>query len=348
MVSITRVTSGKHRWRAGACAAALAVLPVAARATENAGTNADLAFIDTLSGVPLPPGFYLREDLNYSQSGRFNDRNGDKLSVNLGVLGRRPVKFYNSVVADVITGFYVPDWKVPYINATIGAGVYQVFAASRAKAAFNVLGQVRGEGETVGGAGNLTVVPLYLGWAFPEANFYVTTAPLDFVAPVGEYNKNDPLGNNIGQNYFSYRPTINLTYLNKTGQELSVALNYEVNFTNPATNYKSGNEFYFNWAAQQHFSTAFAVGVEGYYYKQVQDDRQNGRVVNTGPAPSPFSSADPLNGGPGNRGEVFAAGPVISYDPLPNVFANFHWVHEFFSYNRKQGESFWLRASVRF
>lgn len=335
-------------WRRGVCVVTLGSLPMLAQATENGGTNADLGFIDTLTGVPLSPGFYLRDDVNYFESHRLNDRNGDKVKVSLGALGKQPISFYNSTLANIVTAFYVPDWKLPYINATVGIGVYQVFATSRAKVGFSAFGDVRGGGQTAAGAGNLTVVPIYLGWAFPNANLYVSTAPLDFIAPIGQYNKKNEIGNNIGQNYFSYRPVLNLTYLNKTGQEFSLALNYQMNFTNPATKYKSGSEFYFNWAAQQHINTSLAIGVEGYYYRQVGNDRQNGRVVNTGPAPSPFQSADPFNAGPGNRGEVFSAGPVISYNLAPNVYTNFHWVHEFFSNNRKQGNSFWLRSSIRF
>ena len=71
-------------------------------------------------------------------------------------------------------------------------------------------------------------------------------------------------------------------------------------------------------------------------------------TVNTTPPSSRFQSQDPLNGGPGNHGEAFALGPVVSYNPAANVFLNAHWVHDLFTYNRKQGDSIWVRAAVRF
>jgi len=71
-------------------------------------------------------------------------------------------------------------------------------------------------------------------------------------------------------------------------------------------------------------------------------------VVNTTPASSPLQSQDPLNGGPGNRGEALALGPVLSYDPLPNLFLNVHFVRDAVAHNRKQGDSLWMRATTKF
>src|SRR5580704_16674701 len=79
------------------------------RATENGQSHADLAYIDVLAGFPLQPGFYLRDDLNYNFSNRFNDQNGNKVSVSAGVLGSHPVKFLSSNVANVVAAAYVPD-----------------------------------------------------------------------------------------------------------------------------------------------------------------------------------------------------------------------------------------------
>jgi hypothetical protein len=138
-----------------------------------------------------------------------------------------------------------------------------------------------------------------------------------------------------------------LTWL-VSGKELSLNIGNSVNFTNPATNYKSGDELYFTYVLQQYLSKKLAVGLEGYYYRQITNDVQNGVVVNTTPPANPFQSEDPLNQGPGNRGETFSLGPTVSYNPTENVFLNVHWVHEIFSYNRKQGDSVWLRAAVRF
>ena len=49
-----------------------------------------------------------------------------------------------------------------------------------------------------------------------------------------------------------------------------------------------------------------------------------------------------------NHGEAFALGPTISYNPGADILLNARWVHEVFTYNRKQGDSRWVRATVRF
>jgi hypothetical protein len=317
------------------------------RATENGQSHADLAYIDTLVGMPLQPGLYIRDDVNYNYSTRFNDQNGKKVSVSAGALGSHPIKFFSSNVANVGAVTFVPEVTIPIMNATFGTALYGFYAVSRAEAQFTILGQTRGSGETRRGLGDLTIVPVFLQWSFEEANLYVKVSPLEFTAPTGLYNPKDEVGNNIGLNYWSYRPALLITYLN-WGDELSINLGSAVNSTNRATDYKSGNECYFTYVAQRHLSRNFALGIEGYYYSQISDDTEKGMTVNTTPPSNRFQSQDPLNGGRGNHGEAFALGPVVSYNPASNVFLNAHWVHELFTYNRKQGDSIWVRAAVRF
>jgi hypothetical protein len=317
------------------------------RATENGQSHADLAYIDVLAGFPLQPGFYLRDDLNYNFSNRFNDQNGNKVSVSAGVLGSHPVKFLSSNVANVVAAAYVPDATIPVLGATFGASMYGFYAVSRAEAQFAIAGQTQGSGETRQGLGDLTIVPLFLQWTIAKANLYIKLSPFEFTAPIGEYNSKDQIGNNIGLNYWSYRPALLITWLN-SGNELSFNVGNSLNSKNPATDYKSGDEVYFTYVAQRYLSRNFALGIEGYYYRQITNDTRNGTTVNTTPQSNPFQSEDPLNEGPGNRGETFALGPTISYNPTENVFLNAHWVHEVFSYNRKQGDSIWVRAAFRF
>jgi hypothetical protein len=146
-----------------------------------------------------------------------------------------------------------------------------------------------------------------------------------------------------------YRPAFLITYLDTiSGRELSLNLGSSINSTNSLTQYRSGSELFFTYTAQQHLSEAFALGLEGYYYRQIGDDTQNGIVVNTVQPVDAFHSKDPLNAGPGNHGEAFALGPTISYNPSADILLNAHWVHELFAYNRKQGDSLWVRATVRF
>jgi hypothetical protein len=327
------------------CALAMIVVTaMPAFATEDGNSHADLGYIDTLAGLPLAPGTYVRDDVNIQVSGQFDNQNGKPINFNLGPLGQAGIKFRATIVADVLAVAYIPDYKLPFLDATIGFAAYEPVANVRAEAA-SVLGVPDAGASSKAGFADMTVVPLYLGFDVPNTNFHFVFSPFEFTAPIGRYSKNDPIGNNTGLNYWSYRPALEMTYLNQTGQEFSLNMSTSINSVNPATHYKSGDEFYFTYAMQQYLSPKFAFGLGGYYYKQVTNDTQNGQVVNTNPAVFPF---DPLDEGPGNRGETFAIGPIVSYNFSNDLAFQAHWDHEIFSYNRQLRDQLYLRAALRF
>ena len=69
-----------------------------------------------------------------------------------------------------------------------------------------------------------------------------------------------------------------------------------LNTTNPATDYKSGNEFHLDFMANQFLAPTFALGVQGYWYKQIDADTGSGAVL------GPF------------MGESFGLGPAAPVD----------------------------------
>ena len=330
----------------GACttllAGTLACLAATASATELGGTHVDFGLIDTLAGVPPPPGFYLGENVTVQTSSRFNNRNGDPATLNLGRLGRYPIESRSTPTANILSVAYVPDLTIPYINASFGTAMYGFFANSHAGITTRI-GVPEAKGNVIDGFGDLTVVPVFLGFVVPNTGLNFILAPFDFTAPVGRYSPNDI--NNLGRNYWSYRPALEFTYLSKAGQEIDFNIQAAFNSQNQATHYKSGNEFYAGYAFQQYFSPKFALGFGGYWYKQVSDDTRNGQVVNTNTSAATF---DTLGGGPGNRGETFAIGPIVSFNPGHGVSLQAHWDHEVFSYDRAQRELVYLRGVLRF
>ena len=315
-----------------------------ASATENGQSHADLGYIDTLAGLPLAPGFYVRDDVNFQVSGRLNNGNGNQVNLNLGPRGQVGTQFRNTVEADILSVAYVPDYKIPYINATVGAAMYEFYANSNAGLT-SFIGVPQARGSSVAGFGDITVVPVFLGFDVPGTDFHFVFSPLEFTAPIGRYSPSQPIGNNPGLNYWSYRPALEMTYLNKTGQEFDINMSTSINSQNQKTHYKSGDEFYFTWAAQQYLSPQFAVGIGGYYYKQVGDDTRNGQVVATNTSAATF---DTLGSGPGNKGETFAIGPIISYNFSHDIVFQAHWDHEVFAYNRAQRDQVYARAAIKF
>lgn len=320
-----------------------------AAATEDGLTHVDLGYLAILGGFAPPTGQpYLRADTNVVLSSRSNDRNGDPVKLDLGTLGRSRVKVLANTSAEVLSFAYVPDVVLPILDARVGVAAYTFYAGARAEAQTRILGRVSGSGETVSGLGDTTFIPIFLNFDLPKAYLHVNLSPAEFTAPTGRYDRTDPIGANIGLNYISYRPAIVATYLDPRGHELDLNASLSFNGTNGATHYTSGDEFGMTFAALQHVSPGLAVGVEGYYYRQFTGDRLDGVEVNTVRPASAFVPFDPLNQGPGNKGQVFAIGPAVTYNPTPRVATDLRVQHEVFSDNRRQGDVLWAKVSASF
>ena len=337
------------RWTALAAAATTASLCAGAGATEFGQSHVDLGYVGILGGFAPPVGqLYLRADTNLVLSDRFNDRNGHPISANLGALGQYPIKFRSNTTAEVLSFAYVPDVVLPVLDARIGFAAYTYYAGARAEAQDRVAGRVSGSGETVSGLGDSTFIPIFINVAIPSTFLHVNLSPAEFTVPTGAYDRSDPIGANVGLNYVSYRPAVVTTYLDPQGLEIDLNTSLSFNRANGATHYKSGDEFGATFAVLQHVSQAFALGLEGYYYKQFTGDRRDGVEVNTLGPDSPFTPFDPLNQGPGNKGEVFAIGPAMAFSVTPTIATDIRVQHEVFSENRRQGDVLWGKVSASF
>ena len=58
----------------------------------------------------------------------------------------------------------------------------------------------------------------------------------------------------------------------QNGHEISISPGLLFNTENPTTNYHTGTALYVDWLVGQHFSESFALGVTGYYFRQLQGD----------------------------------------------------------------------------
>jgi hypothetical protein len=85
---------------------------------------------------------------------------------------------------------------------------------------------------------------------------------------------------NTGRNYWSFDTVAAATWFNQnTGTEFSVAPGIMVNTKNNATEYQTGAEFHVDFTANQFLSPAFAIGIRGYYYRQVTGDSGRGAIL---------------------------------------------------------------------
>ena len=176
--------------------------------------------------------------------------------------------------------------------------------------------------------GDITVAPVVVKWT-PSPGLFVN-GRVEFQLPTGAYQANRLI--NAGSNHWTASPAVAFTWIGPTGLEVSSNIQLNVNGKNKDTQYRSGVEYQHEFAVGQHVGP-WTIGVGGYLYQQLSDDKLNGAKFQDG-----------------NRSRVMALGPAISFFDLGSDWPVF-WAHaykEFGARNRSQGTQFAVRAAWSF
>ncbi len=291
-------------------------------AGEAGGTNLMLG--GTTFQTPVIPnaGFYYGNYVNYYHANRINDGNGTNVVPGLRL---DAVVDYNQFV--YVTPFELGDFK-------LAVGAVVPFATIRQEAGGIV--------DRESGLGDILLQPLIVGWE--QGNFHVALVQ-GFFMPTGKYDAESQL--NIGRNTWAYQPQLSLGYVDPTGWEATTTLSYITSSKNrdamfsalnpTGADYRSGNELGIDFAVGYNFTPRFELGVTGYYYKQLSDDKIS----------EPLSNQALQEFADGLRGQVAAIGIGARY---LSDFGEFyvHVEREFAARNRSEGTSAWLRWNVSF
>lgn len=174
------------------------------------------------------------------------------------------------------------------------------------------------------GFGNADIQPAIVTYALGPWHWWYGA---DLLPPGLAYTKNAFI--NIGQHNFAYAPSSAFTYLPHHGRvEISSKLLYFINSTDPATNYRSGNEFLWEYDAMKRIGKHWVFGGNGFWYRQMTNDLQNGSVF-----------------GDGNRGRDLAIGPEIQYHVSKYAFI-LKYEKDTLVENRPIGNSFWVQFGM--
>ncbi|MCL1051674.1 transporter [Shewanella abyssi] len=270
-----------------------------ANATEGGGGIYPNGAEGMMAGAVPPPGFYY---LNYATH---YSANGDEMGADLQV----------NATANVSRFVYVTEKKL------FGAdyGVYFVAPLLHVSAALDTHSPAGTISNSDNGLGDISFSPFMLSWHSKNLH---TGVALEFSAPTGDFDKNSIA--NLGRNYWTVEPVFVATYITDSGLELSGKFMYDFNSENSDTDYKSGQEFHFDYAMAYHHGP-WAFGIGGYFYQQTTKDTGAGVT-------------DP----DGNKGRVFAIGPSMKYD-LEGLSIEVKYQEEMWVKNRTEGDKVWLK-----
>jgi hypothetical protein len=221
---------------------------------------------------------------------------------------------------------YVPERKL--FGGNLGLSVTVPVGHVEADATIGV-GPLTASREVDGWGFGDIVSKAQLGWQQGE---FAHTAYVQAVAPTGRWEPGfSPI---IGL----HRPGIDtgwaFTWTDKqTKLQVNGAAGVTFNFENTETDYKSGNEFHFEWAVGVECSQGLVLGLVGYDYRQLTGDSGAGATLGD------------------FKGSVDAVGAGLSYttliDKRPFVFSLRHY-REFNAENRFEGNSTLASGTLRF
>ena len=279
---------------AGTCA-------IESHATEGGGTVYPVGVENFAAGALPPAGFYGMLFGQHYRATDLKDNDGNTVpvlfKVTADVIAPRFIWVTNQKVAGGDLAFHA---IVPLVNLDVNVGA---------------------RSQTKTGIGDITT-GFSLGWH--HSPFLHSLAGVDLFVPTGRYDQSQLA--NIGRNYWATEPLYVLTYIDPKGFNGDIKIGYIFNQTNNDTNYRSGQEFHFDYALGWGFGANWTAGASGYYYQQTTSDRQGGNDIAN------------------SKGRAFAIGPSVKYDSGKGWFVTAKWQKEMSVRNRAEGSAVWVKA----
>ena len=288
--------------RSALAAAILVSAFSSAHATEGGGSVYPHGTENFMSGALPPPGVYGMVFGTSYNADRVNDHNGN----NLNVPG---FKVKANVVAPRLV--WVPGAKVMGGDLVVHAIAPLV----------SLKVTTPGGSQSKSGLGDLTVGA---GVGYHHSPKLHSVLAVDAYLPTGGYSQGDIA--NIGRNYVAIEPVYALSYIDPNGFNGDLKAGYIINRRNSDTDYKSGNEFHFDYAAGWGLGNGWTVGLGGYFKQQTTLDKQAGTSL----------ANSKTNG--------MAIGPNLKYDSGKGWFVTAKWQVESNVKNGAQGNALWVKA----
>lgn len=273
-----------------------------AQATEGGGSTYGHGTENFMVAAVPPPGLYGLVYGNHYTADQMNDASGNSR----GIPGFKVTA--SAVVPRLV---WVPGVKV------MGGDL----AVHGLAPLVNLKVSAMGASQSKSGLGDMTVG---VGVGYHHSPQLHSALALDLILPTGEYNNNDMA--NLGRNYATLEPVYAVSYVNPTGFNGDLRIGYLINQRNKDTDYRSGNEFHFDYSAGWGLGNGWTVGVGGYVRQQTEADRRAGVKL-----------AD-------SKASAMAIGPNLKYDSGKGWFVTVKWQAEAKAKNTTEGKALWIKA----
>lgn len=217
--------------------------------------------------------------VNYTNADVYRDRHGNK---------NRAFDDPRLSVATLLNqvGYWSPE-TIGNSRAHLGFGIVVPLVSSDTH--FNPTGaQLRNNGDGLGDISIAITAQFDPLWDISGRPVYIQRFALDFSLPTGKYDANKDI--NPGKNALSITPYWAATWMPVPRWELSWRLHYMYNFknTDPASSSptsfqgesvrdtQAGPAAWLNFAGSYEVRPGLSIGLNGYYFKQIGDDKVNG------------------------------------------------------------------------
>ena len=185
--------------------------------------------------------------------------------------------------------------------------------------------------DTNWGMADPTLVPAGISWMGLGANENWDFFLFDQInVPVGEYD--DDNLSNLGLGYWANDLNLSTTYRMNDKVWFDANIGWLYNWENDDTDYQTGSSVHVDWTVEYHLSERFQIGLQGYYYTQIEGDSGSGATL-------------------GNfKGEAWGIGPSfqIVFNRLPAAVLNFSWIHDISTTNRLEYDTATLFFALQF
>lgn len=272
------------------------------------------------------PGFTMIELLQYKAIDKISDHAGDQ----------KPI--FNDPKVDSTVLISHLAYTTPYtvLGGHVGVEALLPIVHNRAREKSDSLVDFKGDpganfGDITWGAF------LQMDPVFSDGRpVFVQRFALNVIAPTGAYDNAKAV--NASSGFWSVNPYWAMTYLPTPKVELSTRINYLYNFTNDDPNaappgvldFKAGDALWANFTASYEVWPSVRLGVNGYYFQQLSEDKENGHRAND-------SRTTDFSMGPGgawqiDRNNVVLSNvyvPVTEKNTVSGFHMNFRWIHMF-------------------